>query len=130
MFNVESEAELEAISRVASAKNRVAPIALRVNPDVDARTHPYISTGLKENKFGVAFADAEALYKEAARRLGLDLPRSIFLGDQPTDMTAAAAAGVATRVLIGDHARDVAGHATLAIRRLDELTERLETPWG
>ena len=53
MFNVESEAELEAISRVASAKQRVAPIALRVNPDVDPRTHRYISTGKKESKFGM-----------------------------------------------------------------------------
>ena len=53
MFNVESEAELEAISRVASAKNRVAPIALRVNPDVDPKTHRYISTGKKESKFGM-----------------------------------------------------------------------------
>ena len=69
---------------------------------------------------------APGMILEAARRLGLDLPRSVFLGDQPTDMTAAAAAGVATRVLIGDGAPD----ATLAIRRLDELTERLETPWG
>ncbi len=53
MFNVESEAELEAISRVASAKQRVAPIALRVNPDVDPKTHRYISTGKKESKFGM-----------------------------------------------------------------------------
>jgi len=53
MFNVESEAELEAISRVASAKHRVAPIALRVNPDVDPKTHRYISTGKKESKFGM-----------------------------------------------------------------------------
>ena len=53
MFNVESEAELEAIARVAAAMNRVAPIALRVNPDVDPRTHRYISTGKKESKFGM-----------------------------------------------------------------------------
>jgi diaminopimelate decarboxylase len=53
MFNVESEAELEAIARVAGAKNRVAPIALRVNPDVDPKTHRYISTGKKESKFGM-----------------------------------------------------------------------------
>ncbi|MFO0891368.1 MAG: diaminopimelate decarboxylase [Isosphaeraceae bacterium] len=53
MFNVESEAELEAVARVAAAKNRVAPIALRVNPDVDPKTHRYISTGKKESKFGM-----------------------------------------------------------------------------
>ena len=53
MFNVESEGELEAIARVAAAMNRVAPIALRVNPDVDPRTHRYTSTGKKESKFGM-----------------------------------------------------------------------------
>ncbi|HKJ08973.1 MAG TPA: diaminopimelate decarboxylase, partial [Gammaproteobacteria bacterium] len=52
-FNVESLPELERLSRVAARAGRVAPVSLRVNPDVDARTHPYISTGLKENKFGV-----------------------------------------------------------------------------
>ena len=53
MFNVESEGELDAIARVAAAMNRVAPIALRVNPDVDPKTHRYISTGKKESKFGM-----------------------------------------------------------------------------
>ena len=52
-FNVESEAELERIQLVAKQMDKVAPISLRVNPDVDAKTHPYISTGLKENKFGI-----------------------------------------------------------------------------
>ena len=65
-FNVESAAELERIDRVAGELGRNAPIALRVNPDVDAKTHPYISTGLKENKFGVAIEEAPALYKRAA----------------------------------------------------------------
>ena len=53
MFNVESEAELDAIARVAAAMDKVAPIALRVNPDVDPKTHRYISTGKKESKFGM-----------------------------------------------------------------------------
>ena len=53
MFNVESEAELDAIARVAAAAGKVAPIALRVNPDVDPKTHRYISTGKKESKFGM-----------------------------------------------------------------------------
>ena len=57
-FNVESEAELKRISEVAARMNMPAPISLRVNPDVDAQTHPYISTGLKENKFGVPFERA------------------------------------------------------------------------
>ncbi|HMW17104.1 MAG TPA: diaminopimelate decarboxylase [Accumulibacter sp.] len=65
-FNVESAAELERLNGVAGRLGKVAPISLRVNPDVDARTHPYISTGLKENKFGVAYAEARALYRQAA----------------------------------------------------------------
>ena len=64
-FNVESAAELERIEQVASSMNRQAPISIRVNPNVDAKTHPYISTGLKENKFGVDIDDALALYKTA-----------------------------------------------------------------
>jgi len=66
-FNVESAAELERLDAVAGELGRKAPIALRVNPDVDPKTHPYISTGLKSNKFGVAFDDALALYRRAAR---------------------------------------------------------------
>ncbi len=65
-INVESEAELARVARIAQRLGRRAPIALRVNPDVDARTHPYISTGLRETKFGVAYADAERLYRHAA----------------------------------------------------------------
>lgn len=70
-FNVESEAELARIDTVAQRLGVVAPISLRVNPDVDANTHPYISTGLKENKFGIAIEQAEALYLQASRRPGL-----------------------------------------------------------
>ena len=72
-FNVESEAELERISCIASGLGVVAPISLRVNPDVDAGTHPYISTGLKENKFGIASDAALAVYRHAATLPGLDL---------------------------------------------------------
>jgi diaminopimelate decarboxylase len=64
-FNVESAAELELLNMVAGEMDSVAPIALRVNPDVDAQTHPYISTGLKENKFGVDIEQAPALYQRA-----------------------------------------------------------------
>lgn len=70
-FNVESEAELARIDAVAQRMGVVAPISLRVNPDVDAQTHPYISTGLKENKFGIAIERAETLYAQAAERSGL-----------------------------------------------------------
>ena len=65
-FNVESAAELERLNDVAGCLGRQAPIAFRVNPDVDPKTHPYISTGLKSNKFGVAFGEALDLYRRAA----------------------------------------------------------------
>ncbi len=64
-FNVESESELMSLAEIAGDMGRRAPIALRVNPDVDAKTHPYISTGLKSNKFGIAFEDALPLYLRA-----------------------------------------------------------------
>ncbi|HWA36525.1 MAG TPA: diaminopimelate decarboxylase [Burkholderiales bacterium] len=72
-INVESEAELERVDAIAQARKVRAPIAFRVNPDIDARTHPYISTGLRENKFGVAFDDAERLYMRAARMPGIEI---------------------------------------------------------
>jgi diaminopimelate decarboxylase len=65
-FNVESRQELERLDGVAAALDKCAPISIRVNPDVDANTHPYIATGLKENKFGVPIADAPALFARAA----------------------------------------------------------------
>ena len=65
-FNVESLSELRTLAKIAGEAGKVARISLRVNPDVDARTHPYISTGLAENKFGIAYADASAAYREAA----------------------------------------------------------------
>lgn len=64
-FNVESEAELARINRIAQELGKIAPISLRVNPDVDAHTHPYISTGLKENKFGISVDRARAVYASA-----------------------------------------------------------------
>ena len=70
-LNLESEAELERVDAVATRLALRAPIAFRVNPDVDARTHPYISTGLKDSKFGVAYADAERIYRDAAGRRGI-----------------------------------------------------------
>ncbi|MBN9132626.1 MAG: diaminopimelate decarboxylase [Nitrosospira multiformis] len=86
-FNVESEAELHALDRVAGEMGKVAPVSLRVNPDVDAKTHPYISTGLKENKFGIPFDEAEALYASAQqlgniRVAGLDC----HIGSQLTEL--------------------------------------------
>ncbi|HEK1686538.1 TPA: diaminopimelate decarboxylase [Pseudomonas putida] len=72
-FNVESTDELERLQVVAAEMGKIAPVSLRVNPDVDAGTHPYISTGLKENKFGIAIADAEAIYVRAAQLPNLDV---------------------------------------------------------
>lgn len=72
-LNLESEAELERVDAIAARLGVSAPIAFRVNPDVDAKTHPYISTGLKLSKFGVAYGDAERLYRDAARRRNVEL---------------------------------------------------------
>ena len=85
-FNVESEAELERLNAVAGRLGRRAPVSLRVNPDVDARTHPYISTGLRENKFGIDIRQAEAVYARAAALphiapVGIDC----HIGSQLTD---------------------------------------------
>jgi diaminopimelate decarboxylase len=72
-FNVESEAELARVERVARRAGRRAPVALRVNPDIDPKTHPYISTGLRENKFGVSHEDADRLYLAAAGLPGIEV---------------------------------------------------------
>ncbi|MGE8499978.1 MAG: diaminopimelate decarboxylase [Pseudomonas sp.] len=72
-FNVESTDELERLNLLAAELGVQAPVSLRVNPDVDAGTHPYISTGLKENKFGIAIADAEAVYARAAELSNLNV---------------------------------------------------------
>jgi diaminopimelate decarboxylase len=66
-FNVESLAELEQLDEVAQRINKIAPIALRINPDIDVKTHPYIATGLKDNKFGIAHEDAHKAYEIAAK---------------------------------------------------------------
>jgi diaminopimelate decarboxylase len=85
-FNVESEAELEYIDKIAGAKKRCAPIALRVNPDVDPHTHEYIATGSHENKFGVALADAPALYERAAKMRNIDIVGvQMHIGSQITE---------------------------------------------
>ncbi len=87
-FNVESEAELNVLASVASAMNRVAPVSIRVNPNVDPKTHPYISTGLKGNKFGVAHEDALRIYRHAASLPGLHVAGiDCHIGSQITDST-------------------------------------------
>jgi diaminopimelate decarboxylase len=85
-FNVESEAELEVLSEVAVAAGQVAPVSIRVNPDVDPKTHPYISTGLKGNKFGVAHERTVHAYRRAASLPGLKVVGiDCHIGSQITD---------------------------------------------
>ena len=86
-FNVESEGEIERLDRVARDMGRRAPVSLRVNPDVDPRTHPYIATGLRESKFGINYDQALALHRKAAtlpgvRIVGID----VHIGSQITEM--------------------------------------------
>lgn len=97
-FNVESVSELHRLNRVAGEMGKVAPVSFRVNPDVDPRTHPYISTGLKKNKFGVPIADAPALYRLAASLPNLAITGiDCHIGSQLTDLSPLADA--ADRVL-------------------------------
>ena len=86
-FNVESEAELELLAAIAAAEGTRAPVSFRVNPDVDPRTHPYISTGLKESKFGVEFDAALPLYRRAARMPSIEIRGiDIHIGSQITEL--------------------------------------------
>ena len=100
-FNVESAAELDRLNIVAGSMGKVAAISFRVNPDVDAKTHPYISTGLKQNKFGVAYTEAIALYRKAAamphlRITGMDC----HIGSQLTETSPFIAAVEKVLVLV------------------------------
>ena len=92
-FNVESEPEMRALSEVATSLGVVAPIAVRVNPDVDAKTHAKIATGKSENKFGIPIARASEVYAEAARLPGLSVVGiDVHIGSQLTDLAPFAAA--------------------------------------
>jgi diaminopimelate decarboxylase len=92
-FNVESESELDFIDKIAAAKRSRAPIALRVNPDVDPHTHKYISTGSHENKFGIALNDAPAVYERAAKMANVDIVGvQMHIGSQITEAAPFAAA--------------------------------------
>jgi diaminopimelate decarboxylase len=86
-FNVESEPEMEALSAIATSMGKVAPITIRVNPDVDAKTHAKIATGKSENKFGIPIARARAVYAHAASLAGLDvIGIDVHIGSQLTDL--------------------------------------------
>jgi len=87
-FNVESESELVRLDAVASESGKKAAVSLRVNPDVDPRTHPYIATGLKQNKFGIAYEDALALYARARGMRHLELAGiGCHIGSQLTELS-------------------------------------------
>ena len=86
-FNIESEGELERISRIAKALGKVANISVRINPNVDAKTHPYISTGLKENKFGLNVERAEQIYKDALNDPNIQIKGvACHIGSQLTEL--------------------------------------------
>ena len=127
-FNIESAAELDALDAVAGRVGAKAPVSFRVNPDVDPKTHPYISTGLKESKFGVAIAAARALYARAARLphiavRGID----IHIGSQIGEVDPHREAAIKVRELVDQlgadgirlHHIDVGGG--LGIRYRDEV---------
>ena len=87
-FNVESASELDRLNSVAGSMNKIAPVSLRVNPNVDAKTHPYISTGLKNNKFGVAYEEALALYQAAAKMPNIAIHGvDCHIGSQLTELS-------------------------------------------
>jgi diaminopimelate decarboxylase len=86
-FNVESEGELDRLASLASAARKTAAVSLRVNPDVDPRTHPYIATGLRESKFGIAYDAAMPLYRKAAKLPGIRVTGiDVHIGSQITDI--------------------------------------------
>ncbi len=140
-FNIESAPELEVLNAVAGRVGKRAPISVRVNPDVDPKTHPYIATGLKESKFGVAYNEAPALYRHAAGLAHIDVQGiDCHIGSQITDLTvyveaaqkmfglvdAIEALGIALRhvdlggglgIRYGDEATIDAGAYALAVRR-------------
>ena len=114
-FNVESEPELEALSQVADSMGLRAPVAVRVNPDVDAKTHAKIATGKSENKFGVPIAKAAAVYALAARLPGVEVVGvDVHIGSQLTELAPFADAFAKVAALVG--ALRAQGHA---IRRID-----------
>lgn len=128
-FNVESESELEAISQVCVAQNKIASISLRVNPDVNPETHPYISTGLKENKFGIDIESALAVYKRAATLPGIRIRGlDCHIGSQLTKLEPFLDALDRLLILV-----DELGAAGIAIHHLDlggglGVTYKDETP--
>ena len=133
VFNLESSSEMERLNAVAGECGRVARVAIRVNPDVDARTHPYISTGLNENKFGVPMPEALALYQRAA-----DLPNlhvtgvACHIGSQLTELAPFGDAMARVMALVGElkaagiEIEHVDAGGGLGIRYRDETPPAIE----
>lgn len=114
-FNVESAAELTRLNQVAASMDKIAPVSLRVNPNVDAKTHPYISTGLKNNKFGVAYDDALSLYQQASNMSHIAIHGvDCHIGSQLTELSPFLDA--LDRVLVLVNQLEAAG---IAIRHID-----------
>ena len=106
-FNIESALELEQLNKLAQGKDLRAPVSLRVNPDVDAQTHPYISTGLEENKFGVSMEDARILYSRARNMPGIEIIGvDCHIGSQLTSTEPFLAALERTLLLVDQLASD------------------------
>jgi len=133
MFNVESEGELELLAQRAARLKKTARIAFRVNPDVSAETHPYISTGLREHKFGVPVSDARALYARAAHEKWLEVAGvSVHIGSQITDMEPFEATMERVAELVraltseGHHIRyvDAGGGLGISYHHADDLAPR------
>jgi diaminopimelate decarboxylase len=129
-INVESEAELVRVDQIARGLGRRAPIALRVNPDIDPKTHPYVSTGLRESKFGVAHADAERLYRRAAGLKGIEVVGiGCHIGSLLTEAGPFVAAAERLAVLVerlerlGIHLKHVDVGGGIGIRYRDEAPE-------
>lgn len=128
-FNVESLAELERINSIAGELDRRAPVSLRVNPDVDAQTHPYISTGLKENKFGIDIHEAEQVYRQAAELLNVEVVGiDCHIGSQLSELSPFVDALQRVLVLIDNLARE-----GITLKHIDVggglgITYRDETP--
>jgi len=136
-FNVESEEELERLASIAAGMGRTAPVSLRVNPDVDPKTHPYIATGLRESKFGIAYDAALPLYRKAAKLRGIRIAGiDVHIGSQITDVEPFVAA--LDKVLEFVDALDASGvrlehldlGGGLGIRYRDESPPELQTYLG
>ncbi|WP_288726461.1 diaminopimelate decarboxylase [uncultured Psychrobacter sp.] len=133
-FNVESISELALINEVAKALDKTAPISLRVNPDVDAKTHPYISTGLKDNKFGISHENAVAVYEQAAQLSHIDIVGiDCHIGSQLTEVAPFVAALDKVIELIhslrakGIELRHIDLGGGLGVRYIDETPVSIET---